>query len=408
MNNRSSASFPITVSIIIATYNRAHYLTTALNSIFNQTRLPDEIFIVDDGSTDDTCEVVNRYGTGCRYAKIQNGGKSAALNFAIPQTHGSHIWIFDDDDVALPDALQSHLDFLAAHPDADFSYSTNYVYDGEGDIWQQAKWRSKSIPDRSPHEFMIRTMERMNTLLQGMLIPRRCFLEVGPFDETLLRAQDHEMLIRLTHRFRGLNIGRPTFVLRQHQGPRAPQLSTQIGDQLSAIQLHYQQRIFRKIRDTYPLSCYLSTALESNQPQLDNTQRRQALLQRACIMLRQGLLDEALEDLEAGLTCLKPGSHPMDGVDLILSKALDVEPWMLPHRYYLVIQLSKILKATDAKTLAPVMARGMYWSLKRSLRKHLWRDATHSVAMLGLTVVCNVYGFVIRYIANPQTSTSEV
>jgi len=120
-------------------------------------------------------------------------------------------------------------------------------------------------------------------------------------------------------------------------------------------------------------------------------------------MLRQGLFVEALEDMEAGLGYLNGSEHQARYAHLILSKALDIDPWIIPHRYHLVLKLTRLLKAAGTKTLAPAMARGMYWSFKRSLRKHRWREAARSATMLGLTVLCNTRGFITRYIKRSST-----
>jgi len=144
----------------------------------------------------------------------------------------------------------------------------------------------------------------MSTLLQGMLIPKRCFQEVGPFDETLLRAQDHEILIRLAHHFRAFNIHKPTFVLRDHQSPRGQTTTVHSADQKAAIQLQYQQRIFRYVRNKYPLAFYLPHEPGSDLPHLDGAQHGRALLQRCCIMFRQGLCEEALSNLQSTLNLM--------------------------------------------------------------------------------------------------------
>ena len=383
----------ITVSVILATYNRAYYLPQALDSILNQTHLPEEIIIVDDGSTDKTGEVVGRYGDRCRYFRTDNGGKSSALNFAIPRTRGSHIWIFDDDDVALPDALQLHVDFLASHPEADFSYSTNHVYYGEGDIWQRDKWSLKTIPAWPADLFLIRSMEGMNTLFQGMLIPKRCFAEVGPFNPTLLRAQDLEMLLRLARRFKALNIQKPTFVLRDHPGPRGPTMKVHSVHQRSVIQLQYQQQIFRLVRDECPLAIYLPHEPGTDLPALTETEHGLALLQRSCIMFRQGFTNEAMMDMKDGLDRLNEIEQPTSQVKSNLSKALDIDPWRFSHPYHLIIKISSLLKATSAEELAPSIARGIFWTLQRSLHTHQWRAAMRSAAMLCLAVLLNAGSF---------------
>lgn len=377
------------MSVILATYNRAHYLPEALDSILNQTNPPEEIIVVDDGSTDNTTEVVERYASRIRYFKTGNHGKAAALNFAIPLTQASHIWIFDDDDVALQDALQSHVDFLGAHPEVDFSYSTNYRYSGSGDIWQRDEWIPKTVPDWPSDIFLTCIMQGIHTLLQGMLIPKHCLLEVGLFDTTLLRVQDTDILIKLAHRFRARNIQKPTFVLRDHAGARGPGTQGHTAVQRAAIQVQYQQRIFRKLRQGYPLSSYLPHEPGTPTPVLNEAERGQALIQRSCVMLRQGLTDEALEDLANGLNHLKQTSSSVHWIGPILSKAIDVDPRRFPQPFHLILGLSKILKTTGAGILALPIARGTYWSFKRSMRQHLWLEAVVSAGMLSLTVLCN-------------------
>ncbi len=394
MANRSSPkTIAISVSVVIATYNRAHYLPQALDSLLHQTRPPDEIIVVDDGSTDETAEVAEHYNKQIRYYRTENRGKSSALNLGIPLAQSSHIWIFDDDDVALPDALQSHIDFLTAHSETDFSYSTNYVYSGTSDIWQQDKWSLKTIPAWPVDLFLIRSMEGINTLFQGMLIPKRCFAEAGPFNPTLLRAQDSEMLLRLARRFKALNIQKPTFVLRDHPGPRGPTMKVHSVHQRSAIQLQYQQRIFRLVRDECPLAIYLPHEPGTDLPVLTETEHGLALLQRSCIMFRQGLTNEAMMDMKDGLDRLNEIEQPTSQVKSILSKALDIGPWRLPRPYSLIINLSFTLKATGAKSLAPSIARGIFWTLQRSLHTHQWRAAMRSAAMLCLAVLLNAGSF---------------
>ncbi|MHB8581729.1 MAG: glycosyltransferase family 2 protein [Gammaproteobacteria bacterium] len=394
MANRSSQKInSISVSVVLATYNRAHYLPQALDSLLHQTRPPDEIIVVDDGSTDETAEVAEHHNKQIRYYRTENRGKSSALNLGIPLAQSSHIWIFDDDDVALPDALQSHIDFLTIHSETDFSYSTNYVYSGASDIWQRDKWSLKTIPAWPADMFLIRSMEGINTLLQGMLIPKRCFAEVGPFNPTLLRAQDSEMLLRLAQRFRALNIQKPTFVLREHPGPRGSTIKVHNARQRSAIQLQYQQRIFRLARDECPLAIYLPHEPGTGLPILTDTEHGLALLQRSCIMFRQGLANEAMTDMKDGLVRLNEIELHTSQVKSILSKALDIDPWRLSRPYHLILKLSLTLKATSAEALAPSIARGIFWTLQRSLHTHQWRAAMRSATMLCLSVLLNAGSF---------------
>ena len=97
----------LTVTVLIPTYNRADWLIESLNSILEQTRRPDEILVINDGSTDDTLARLEAYREDVQVLNQDNSGKSAALNNAIAHAKGDFIWVFDDDDIAVPDALET-------------------------------------------------------------------------------------------------------------------------------------------------------------------------------------------------------------------------------------------------------------------------------------------------------------
>ena len=91
-----------TVSIIVPTFNRARYLPECLDSLLAQTFPATEIIDVNDSSTDDTARVIRPYLDRITYVEKENGGKSTALNLVLPGIQSDYLWIFDDDDVALP------------------------------------------------------------------------------------------------------------------------------------------------------------------------------------------------------------------------------------------------------------------------------------------------------------------
>lgn len=373
-----------TVSVVLATYNRAHFLPQALDSLLNQTRPPDEIIVVNDNSTDDTDDVLKRYGARIRYIPQQvNAGKPAALNHAIPLAEGSHIWLFDDDDVALPDALQTHIDFLSTHPDIDFSYSDKFIFSGGGDIWDKSEWSVSRMPPLPPTEFLIRTMESMNTLMQGMLIPARCYHAVGLFDEALLRCEDHDMVLRLARHFRGGNVGQPTFVYRDHAGMRGADDDAHAASERFAVMLRYRQGIFRQVRAQYPLECYLpGDGQSAGQGVMEGSALTHALLQRSCVMFRHGLADEAIEDLAQGLAHLPETGPAPDWLPRLLSRSLDVEPWMFSDRQRLRKSLNQVLGQYRTRRLGRYLARGLYWNAVRAWKKREWDQAFQSLRML--------------------------
>jgi len=101
------------VSIIIPTYNRADFLPQALESIFAQTYQNFEVIVSDDGSTDNTKEVIQQYGDRVNYLKNNHSGlPSVARNTAIKLANGKYIAFLDSDDVWLPDKLKIQVDAI--------------------------------------------------------------------------------------------------------------------------------------------------------------------------------------------------------------------------------------------------------------------------------------------------------
>lgn len=118
MKNKESKEF----SVVIATYNRAETLAKALDSLLAQTYTNWEAWIVDDGSTDHTKEVVESYvnlGLPIYYIQQENQGVAAARNAALPYVQGKYITFLDSDDWYEPNHLESRASLLAENPKID-------------------------------------------------------------------------------------------------------------------------------------------------------------------------------------------------------------------------------------------------------------------------------------------------
>lgn len=108
---------PGLVSVIIPTYNRAYIIGRSIDSVLAQTYRPIELIIVDDGSTDDTAEVVRRYGDEVRYIHQHNAGVAAARNTGFAAARGEFIALLDSDDYWYPWKIELQIAFLQRHPD---------------------------------------------------------------------------------------------------------------------------------------------------------------------------------------------------------------------------------------------------------------------------------------------------
>jgi GT2 family glycosyltransferase len=124
------------VSVVIPTYNRADLLPRAIESVLSQTRPPAEVVIIDDGSTDDTADVVARYVDRdpgrVRLLRVPNGGVARARNAGLAATRGEWIALLDSDDAWAPDKLAVQLAALAARPDCRWSCTGCELIDGVG------------------------------------------------------------------------------------------------------------------------------------------------------------------------------------------------------------------------------------------------------------------------------------
>ena len=191
------------ISIIIPVYNSAGYISRAIDSVLAQTHLPDEIIIVDDGSTDNTVQVIQQYEPKIKLIQQANTGASAARNTGIEAATGEWIAFLDADDEWLPEKLQLQTDLLKRNPHL---------------VWTAANFyrclcdENRKAPDLPP--------EKLQRILQGseffsdylkayrfyarghtdtMLIKRTVLEQTGLFTTELMRFEDMDMWFRIAY-----------------------------------------------------------------------------------------------------------------------------------------------------------------------------------------------------------------
>lgn len=120
-----------TITVVIPAYNAAKYLGEALESVLTQTRRPDEIIVIDDGSTDDTTQVIERFGKAVVTIRQQNAGEGAARNAGIRAARGDYIAFLDADDVCAPERLDRQALALGRSSDAVACYSGHWTFSSE-------------------------------------------------------------------------------------------------------------------------------------------------------------------------------------------------------------------------------------------------------------------------------------
>ena len=308
----SNATFSQTVSVLVATCNRAPLLAEALDSLLQQTRPADQIVVVDDGSTDSTQELLASYGDRIETLHChENGGKARALNRAMPRVEGDLVWIFDDDDLALPQALERHLQYFESHPEIDLTYSA-LVLEGPG-----LPRTEVALPEVEEGGLFRALLPRNFLFQQGMLVRSSCYAQVGPFAEDLVRAQDYDMILRLSRVARSAPLpGPPTFVYRQHQGGRGLGGRQFDVSQRNRVWLDYDRRLIQRLFDEVAL-WELVPGATADRP-LNQRQRRHALLRRCSAWVLRGLWDRGLLDLGRALEATDTA---LDGAEEMLWRA---------------------------------------------------------------------------------------
>jgi cellulose synthase/poly-beta-1,6-N-acetylglucosamine synthase-like glycosyltransferase len=185
------------IGVVIPAYNRAALLVETLESILGQNPLPDEIVVVDDGSTDDTAARVEAYGSrGVRYIYQENAGLSAARNTgdASLSPEIEAVLFLDSDDRLLPDALRRLRAALAANPNACLAYGRPRFIGREGEPLT-LEW---GLEDFEGADLWARLAHRNFICTAGLTLLRRDALHrAGEWDTALKRAEDWDMWLRL-------------------------------------------------------------------------------------------------------------------------------------------------------------------------------------------------------------------
>ena len=189
---------PQRISAIITTYNYGRFIAGAIESVLGQTHPPDEVIVVDDGSTDDTGATVAGYAAqGVRYLWQANCGISAARNSGIRASQGDLLAFLDADDRWLPDQLARQLDHLARFPTVGLITGSEWqVYEGGQPAFYV---RRKPVGATSYYPQILIENSIGNASL--LLIRRACFDRVGLFNRKVGLGQDWDMWIRIAHAF---------------------------------------------------------------------------------------------------------------------------------------------------------------------------------------------------------------
>ena len=177
------------ISVIITTYNRADFILKAIESVKNQTYKAKEIIVIDDGSTDNTTELLKLYDI--RYVYQQNSGVSSARNKGIKLALYDWIAFLDSDDIWHSDKLSKQNEF--------HNKNQNILMSHTDEVWKfnnKIKNKNKDQQKLNTYSFT----ENLKTCKIGpstVLIHKKIFHDIGYFDESLIVCEDYDLWLRI-------------------------------------------------------------------------------------------------------------------------------------------------------------------------------------------------------------------
>jgi glycosyltransferase involved in cell wall biosynthesis len=179
------------VSIVMPSLNQAHFIRSAIDSVLNQDYAPIELVVVDGRSADGTVDILKSYGNGLRWVSESDGGQTPAINRGFRMATGEIIGWLNADDLYLPGAVRTGVDFLVRNPGADLVYGDADHIDRDGRF--MASYPTE--PFRAA-----RLQETCFICQPAVFFRRRVFGRVGFLDEYFSSAMDYDYWVRIAKR----------------------------------------------------------------------------------------------------------------------------------------------------------------------------------------------------------------
>ena len=197
------------VSVVIPCFNYAGYLAKAIESVLSQSYQHFEIIVVDDGSTDHTKEVVQKYPL-VKYLYQTNQGVSAARNVGIKSSTGELVVFLDADDWLLPDALFININYLTKNPEAAF-------VSGAHELFYQPENKTWLIKKEITRNYYCHLLEGNYIGLPAVGMYRRWVFNEIQFNTTLKYCEDYDLSLKIVRKYAVIHHIDPIAVYNFHE-----------------------------------------------------------------------------------------------------------------------------------------------------------------------------------------------
>jgi len=285
----------VPVTVIIPSAGRSPWLADAVSSVLDGTVRPARLLVVSDGGGDPVRHALHRFGDAVDLLEIPHGGQAAAMNAGLRTVTTDHVAWLDDDDRYLPRKLELQWRDLTAHPEAGFSVTDHYAIDPTGALLE---WRPMVRFD--PEQVFRLLLGGSFFLGPTVMAATARYRALGdhPHDESLERAADYAMWFELADRGPVRVVPLALAEIRRHGG------NALTPERVARVRASAQSTLARAI-DRWPLERFFPAIEDARYPDQEAETRALSLLERGGHLLRIGLVDRALADLDAGLA-LRP------------------------------------------------------------------------------------------------------
>jgi glycosyltransferase involved in cell wall biosynthesis len=382
----------IDVCAVVPTYNREHLVVDCINSLLNQSYPVAKIIVVNDGSTDNTAQVLSSFGDKITLINKGNGGKASALNIGLEHCTSDWVWICDDDDIADADGLKKLIGCLGDHPDAKVVLGGYVMFfdTPTGRHYEAPAYKKRS----NESNYSVAFMERMFTCQFAMLVKKVVYDAVGSFNERLVRSQDYEMTLRIVRRFPAIETDETIFYQRQHAGQRGSGTDSFSHSESEEKWLKYDRQIFEKISSDYDLLEFRPSYCMDAEP---IQQRTAALVEKACILAQRAIWSESIDAIQSAAGN-SPRSLLPETLQLAEQLIWSFLPWtILLQRRDWQQRLTHVRRSSrSGDIIVSAMFRPVVWQIKKSFVSKKWRDSRR-LAKLMLSVL-GPYGSIKRIV----------
>ncbi len=200
------------VSVVIPTHNRARLIGQTLDSLARQTFCDYEAIIIDDGSTDETAEVLRRRPETFRYLYQEQRGAAAARNHALAEARAPLVAFLDSDDLWAPEFLATVTEAVRRHPEVALGYCDFQTINARGQVLRGHRKRQYGGSVTAPlfASIFIHT--------SCVVARREIILRAGGFDDGFEASEDYDLWLRLSLEYPFVSVSEPLCLRRSHNG----------------------------------------------------------------------------------------------------------------------------------------------------------------------------------------------